>query len=149
MTCREFREDIDDYLDDVLEEVKRDAVRAHLAGCSECRLVLQRTETLGRLLQQGLESAGARVAVTSKLSARILAADRSKPPRGSAEQRAWQWLFAHPVRVVGAGATVAAALFVTSRALAPRDDFPGFTIDVPFQTDGQTGVTHAEFPLSP
>jgi anti-sigma factor RsiW len=160
MTCHEFRNELHEYLDEGLEPARQTAARAHVAGCKECQLAVQRTQRFGRTLHHAMQRAAADISLEPELSRRIALAAQPRRVRSGAGWRAWEWLVVRPYRALGAAALVGILAFaVQSRRqsinapdlIIQSSAQITFSIDVPFQTDRQVGVTHAEFsaPLKP
>jgi anti-sigma factor RsiW len=62
MSCEAYRELMDAYLDDSLDEVRRTGFRAHLRSCADCREIVVRHEpTMGLVLNAGAPVDEARV----------------------------------------------------------------------------------------
>ena len=160
MTCREFKAQLHEYLEESLAGAQQAAARAHVEECKECRLAVAQAQQFGRALHHALHRSAATVSLEAEFSQRLLQTAASRM-RDSAARRAWHWLTASPFRTVGAAAFVGVVLF-TLLLSRPTVKAPGqtrqtsddrilFSIDVPFQTDRHIGVTHAEFsaPLKP
>ena len=160
MTCREFREHLHEHLDAALGPTDQAGPRGHVAACKECQLAVARAQQFGRTLQHALDRSAATVSLEPEFSRRLLQAVQP-PRRVSAARRAWLWLAATPFRAIGAAACIGVLLFalLLNRPFGPspdttrehRGEHITFLIDVPFQTDRHSGVTHAEFsaPLKP
>jgi anti-sigma factor RsiW len=62
MSCESYRDLIDAYLDDSLDEVRRTGLRAHLRSCADCRdIVVRREPTMALVLGAGTPVDEARV----------------------------------------------------------------------------------------
>ena len=55
MKCRLFRDLLDEYMDNELSEIRREAMDAHAADCHECRELLQERKRLFHRLTSTLE----------------------------------------------------------------------------------------------
>lgn len=106
--CMDVREDLKAFVDGELGQGRREAVRRHLDGCSECRDEMGAVERLGVELRT-LDSA----APDPSLRRRILAALPDDAPVLSAPARrpAWWSLRTPSLRLAGA---TAAALFLVA-----------------------------------
>ena len=80
LTCDECRERLAPYIDDEVDALDREAVRAHLAGCPACRSRYDRQRALGDALRQKLPSYQAPDLLRARIGSALRAeAGRSAP----------------------------------------------------------------------
>ncbi len=160
MTCRNYRDHLQEYLEETLEAGFSRELRAHLDACPECRRQWQREQAVERTLRAALGHATAHLFLSPEAKTTILHAARATAPRQSAVRVGRHWLNVIPVRGLAAAAAFAGVLLCTVLVSrhdsadphahrTARADRERFTIDVPFQSDRQTGVSHADFSALP
>jgi len=69
MTCAQFLEELNDYLDDALDLAMRAELERHLNRCSDCRVICDTTRKTVRVYR-GLEA----YPIPPQLESRLLAA---------------------------------------------------------------------------
>src|SRR4051812_45334257 len=111
MNCREFKDDVHEYLDETLGAARQTAAREHLAQCAGCRQQLQRVQFAGRALQQALDDATAEISLSPDARREILEAARAQPSPVSGWRETWTWITAHPLRLLAPVATLAIVLW--------------------------------------
>ncbi len=126
MNCREIEHKLDDFLDGALDDSRREALQAHVAGCETCHKVLAREKALRHAL-------------------------RALPVEGPSEgfyERALQHAMEHdrpsPHFLVGGAIAASFALLLVGSLLfqqpsvepgAARQDIPGLTISLNEERD--------------
>jgi hypothetical protein len=73
MTCAQFLEELNDFLDEAVDGVSRAGVERHVSKCSDCRLIWHTTKQTVRIFK-GLEPC----AIPRELELRLLAAVKEK-----------------------------------------------------------------------
>jgi anti-sigma factor RsiW len=161
MTCHEFEDDLHDYVDGTLPARAQQAAAEHAHGCPRCRNALQRAQALGHLLQQSLGSAAAPIAFSGAARQQMLARlQRELSPARTSRPSLWSWFTGSPLRTLGMAAAVVAIFAIDAKWSSPpahrsatkmrlRGAPTVHSIDVPFQTDRQVGLSHAEFSSPP
>jgi hypothetical protein len=144
MNCREFRDDVDEFLDETLDAPRAAAARDHVATCAHCQLTLQRLESFGRTLSRELDVATAGIALSPASRRQILDAVHGRRTAEPVWHQVWHWLKAHPVRALAPVATFVLVLLLTlqfrqlsprARAVNPTLGVPSYLVDVPFRTE--------------
>ena len=78
MTCAQFLEDLNDYLDEALDGAMRAALERHLSNCPDCRVIWDTTRKTVRVFK-GLEP----YSIPPQLESRLLAAIARKARVGA------------------------------------------------------------------
>ena len=110
MNCRDFRDNVHEFVDEALDAPRQRAAREHLAGCADCQ---RQVEQL-RALSEGLHAATAGISLSWTAQREILAAVRedAQPAVASGWRETWEWIIGHPMRLLAPAAVFAIVLWL-------------------------------------
>jgi anti-sigma factor RsiW len=112
--------DLHPYFDDELDEPRRAAFAAHLAGCLKCSRELETQKALRLAFQEK----SFRYTAPASLAQRVQSALRAHSRSGSPKNRMRSWLATAAALLVGVGLGAAGTLLVTAEKSQPSVDLP-------------------------
>jgi len=112
MNCQEFSDRLYDYVDGTLRGDALASVREHLHYCGDCRRALLREQAIAQSISHALDRVTSSLSIHPEMLRNVLEAAEFEPIRPNILYRAWQWFILNPIRPVGAGATILAAILL-------------------------------------
>jgi anti-sigma factor RsiW len=79
MNCRDFQNEVHEFVEGTLSADARAAAEQHLTGCNTCRRLLQKEQQLARILAAGLRQNSETLKLNPEIRHHVLAAARHNP----------------------------------------------------------------------
>jgi anti-sigma factor RsiW len=107
MNCRQFQNQLHEYLDRSLPDSAMAEAQTHLAGCLVCREAVREEQKFAQVMSTGLRQNAEALTLRPEIRSRIIAAARRKPTPPALLESILNWWTRFPV-----AASASAALFI-------------------------------------